>query len=164
MDQKIMLNDQKFIVQPSRFGRGVFATQRIVRSEIILSFEGPEISLDEVLSKNEDVEGNPIQISSEKYMDLQAPGVYVNHSCEPNSYGNDLMQLIAICDLDPFSEIYYDYSMTMDDPPEHEWKMSCGCASTKCRGTIGNFRQLPSDFQNECIKRGMVLTYIVGSR
>ena len=71
-------------VGKSDVGLGVFANRGIGRGETILKFWGPIIDFAETKRRGPK-ECMAIQIGENYYIDTQPPGVFVNHSCEPNA-------------------------------------------------------------------------------
>ncbi|MFA4818459.1 MAG: SET domain-containing protein [Patescibacteria group bacterium] len=139
------------------FGRGVFATKPILKGECMLEFTGPVISPEQALQKPLDKLSCPLQIGSTEYIDIQEPGVLVNHSCSPNAGIKDDRFLVAIEDISPGQEIFYDYSTTMD---EDNWTLQCECKGQNCRHTIGDFRHLPPDLQKKYLELNIVQSFI----
>ena len=66
----------------------------------------------------------------------------VNHSCQPNAgmiiKGTEV-NLIAITDIPAGSEIFFDYSTTMD---EDDFEFDCLCGAPLCRGRVRDFKHL----------------------
>ncbi len=86
---------------------------------------------------------------------------YINHSCLPNSgltFKDNKIFLIAITEIKEDIEIIWDYSTTMD---EEDWEMDCRCENKICRGKIKDFKYLPSQIQEEYIRKGIVAPYIL---
>ncbi|MBI4135925.1 SET domain-containing protein-lysine N-methyltransferase [Candidatus Uhrbacteria bacterium] len=151
---------EKFEIKESgSFGRGVFAVKPINKDEQILEFTGPIISSEQALQKPMDKMSCPLQIESTKYIDIQEPGVLVNHSCSPNTGIKNDRFLVALKDILPGQEIFYDYSTTMD---EDNWTLSCECGCQNCRHTIGDFRHLPLDVQKKYFELNIVQSFIRG--
>ncbi len=149
---------EKFeIKESSSLGRGLFAAQLIKKGECILEFTGPIISLEEALQKAPDKLSCPLQIGPTEYIDIQEPGVIANHSCSPNTGIQDDRFLVAIDEIQPGQEIFYDYSTTMD---ENNWTLECKCGSPNCRKTIGDFRHLPPDVQKSYLELNAVQSFI----
>jgi hypothetical protein len=84
---------------------------------------------------------------------------FVNHSCEPNAglniQGMDVV-LLAIRDIEPDEEIYFDYSTTMD---EDDFEMICHCKKPSCRKVIRDFKHLPADRKRFYLSKGVVPEY-----
>jgi hypothetical protein len=139
-------------------GRGLFATNLIKKGDQILEFTGPIISFEEVLQKPTDKLGCPLQIGSIEYIDIQEPGVLANHSCSPNAGVKNDCYLVAIEDILPGQEIFYDYSTTMDGD---NWILECKCGSPNCRHIIGDFRYLPIEVQKKYLDLNIVQSFIV---
>ena len=139
-----------------QFGLGVFAARAIGSGESILHFSGHHISFDEAVAK-----GNrqcyTLQCGLREYIDLEAPGCFVNHSCQPNS-GVRGVQLIALREIRTGEHICFDYSTTME---EDYWQMNCRCGAPSCRHVIGDFKYLPVSIQDVYIARDVVLPVAV---
>ncbi len=147
----------KVIVSDCRFGQGVFAGTHIQPGEQILQFTGCKIDIRAALAKGER-SGDPLQISDDLYLDLDPPGVFLNHSCDPNSGIMDETCLVALRLIRPGEEIQFDYSTTMSDGM---WTMPCDCRSELCRGAIEDFQRMPNHIQQKYLKRGVVQRFIV---
>ena len=122
----------------------------IKKGEFICFCEGKETSWEE--QERRYIEGkdrldDPLQISETKYIELDRPYIYFNHSCNPNSGIRGKNELIAINDINPGEEIVYDYSSVVWDErwvKEHgPWTMICGCKEKNCRKVIGDFLTIP---------------------
>jgi len=137
-------------------GRGVFAKRPIKPGEIILVFSGPIIGFQEAVAKG-DRECWPLQIGKNRYIDLQEPGCYANHSCDPNSGIWQDRFLVAIREIQKDTEIRYDYSTTVD---EDHWSMDCRCKSSNCRGVISDFKYLDAALKEKYLSSGIVQNFI----
>ncbi len=145
------------IKESGSLGRGLFAKKLIKKDEQILEFTGPIISLEEALQKPPDKLSCPLQIGPTEYIDIQEPGVLANHSCSPNAGVKNDRYLVAIDDILPGQEIFYDYSTTMD---EDNWTLECKCGSPNCRYVIGDFRHLPIEVQKKYLDLNIVQFFI----
>jgi len=146
----------KFYIKNCEFGKGIFASFDIKEGEEILRFKGNLINFQESLTKGER-SGDPLQINKDVYIDTEKPGVYVNHSCEPNAgLKNDII-LVAIKTIIKDEQIFYDYSTTMD---EDYWTMKCDCTSKNCRGIIIDFKYLSEDLKEHYLHLGIVQSFI----
>ena len=141
----------------SRHGLGLFATRDLSPTSQILVFDGPEISFERMLCKREH-EANALQIARNCYLDLTPPGVYANHSCQPNAGIKQNRILIALQRIKAGEEITYDYSTTM---LENHWTMPCHCGTEACRKLIEDFPKLPQKIQNNYLELGIVQDFIV---
>ncbi|MFZ3071622.1 MAG: SET domain-containing protein-lysine N-methyltransferase [Thermodesulfobacteriota bacterium] len=146
----------KTYVGKSRFGKGVFAKERIRAGEDILFFDGEIITFRQAIEKSE-FEGNPLQIGHDLYVDIKEPSVFLNHSCNPNAGIVKNRVLIAIKDIFPSDEICFDYSTTM---MENRWTMACKCGFRDCRGIIKDFCCLPEYIKRHYLQSGIVQDFI----
>ena len=137
-------------------GRGVFAGKPIAPGEAILEFSGPIITLAQTIEMGEQ-EANPLQITPNEYLDLQPPGVFLNHACTPNAGIRENRRLVALTEIQQGIEIRYDYSTTMD---ENRWTMICRCDAPHCRGIVRDFRLLPPVLQQHYLLSGVVQPFI----
>lgn len=141
-----------------RLGRGVFARQRVPQAEAILRFHGPVITAQEVVAKGEH-SFNALQVGPGIYLDLEEPGVCLNHSCEPNAGIVDDIVLVALRDIAADEEITFDYSTSMSENLE---TMRCHCGSTVCRGIVGDFHDLAPALKDRYLAARLVQSFIVG--
>ena len=137
-------------------GWGVFAATDIAVGAQILMLTGPIISTAQAIAKGER-QGDPLQIGHDRYIDLDLPGVFLNHSCEPNTAITDDRLLVALRHIHRHDELRFDYSTTMSGDG---WTMACRCGVKGCRRTIGNFEFLPHDLQRQYIERKIVQPFI----
>ena len=144
------------LIQPCELGRGLFAARAFVPQERILKFIGPVITFAEAIAKGE-AEANVLQFDHDRYLDLEAPGVFLNHSCAPNTGISDGYWLIALHTIAVGEELRFDYSTTMH---ENRWMMACRCGASNCRGTVADFRLLPHDRREHYLRLGIVQPFI----
>ena len=113
-------------------GRGVFAERGFARGERILVFRGISVSRSDPMHATE-AGANLLQTSQRRYILPEPPGLFVNHSCNPNAGIIGRRRLIAIRDIAAGEEIRFDYSTTMD---EDLWTMECKCGEAACRHVV----------------------------
>ncbi len=144
-------------VRECEIGQGLFALKRIRAGEMILVLEGYVITVDQVRAMAEK-QGNTVQIGSRHYIDVEPPGLYINHSCQPNTgLMNDII-LVALRDIRAHEELRFDYSTTMS---EGDWTMRCRCGAAQCRGMIEDFHLLSETLKQGYLARGIVQQFIV---
>jgi hypothetical protein len=147
-------------VRECELGRGVFAVAAAPKGKLLLRFEGRRLSFEEQCQMKD--EANSLQIGEDLYIDTEAPGVYVNHSCHPNCYVNTEFWLVAARRIEPGEELLFDYSTTM---LERHWEMEgCRCGSVLCRGTIRDFDLLPVEAQDWYLRQGWVMEHVLRHR
>jgi len=147
----------KVYVADCALGKGVFAATSIHHGEVIFTCEGKVISLQEVVAKG-DQQSNPIQIDTQTYLDVESPGVYINHSCDPNAGLMNNTILVALRAIAPHEQICFDYSTSMS---EELWTMECKCLAPQCRGLIQDFHYLPAELKARYVALGIVQDFIV---
>ncbi len=163
--------EEKMVVEESEIeGLGVFATAQIKKGEIICFMLGEEMTVEKVMEmydSGEEREGDPFQIDSRSYINLEKPYVYINHCCEPNAGIRGKNELIALQDIEKGEEITYDYSTTEASDDEfwgddyEAWSMECFCGSEICRGLIEEFKFLPEDVKMKYIGLKVLPGHIV---
>ncbi|MEW6282218.1 MAG: SET domain-containing protein-lysine N-methyltransferase [Candidatus Eremiobacterota bacterium] len=125
-------------------GKGVFTTADIPAWTHILTFRGPELTLEEL-----DDPDHSIQVGRNLFLGPYG-GIddYVNHSCDPNCglrlVGGEL-RLYAIRAIQAGEELTFDYATCVG--PEDPWTMECLCGTARCRGHIAGYSILPEDFR-----------------
>lgn len=111
-------------------GKGVFATSAIKAGEKVLLWQPLKHFPAEELSNLPNDEKHYIQeVDNGKYILMNAPERFVNHSCSPNTKAVDQTD-IAIRDIAPGEEITSDYGHSALAP------FNCSCGSKNCRGKI----------------------------
>jgi len=130
-----------------RLGKGVFAREKISRSEIIHVTEGVVLSNTEWARLPEkyqhycyDINGTAVLCP----LDFANPTIdwFINHSCDPNAgSASDIRILTAMRDIEPNEEVTMDDAMVDEDPT---WHMECYCDAASCRSIItGNDWMIP---------------------
>ena len=125
--------------------------------ETLFWFSGKVIDFAEAASRGEK-EGNPLQVDRDRYIDVESPGLFLNHSCEPNAGLRDSVRLIALRRIKVGEEIRLDYSTEL---MERHWTMVCRCGSRQCRGLIVDFDLLPPAIREKRLRQKIVQPYIV---
>jgi hypothetical protein len=138
-------------------GRGLFSGQPIGVGTEILSLTGPRLTLNEVRAKGPLKAANALQIGIDRYLDLDAPGRYINHSCAPNAAVVRDTTLVAIRPIAAGEEIRFDYSTTISDG----WTMSCRCGADNCRGIVVAFQLLPEEIRRRYAVLGHVQRFML---
>ncbi len=156
-DQDSILLAQRFAPGPCALGQGLFARQPIRQAEMILRFTGTIVSEYQAVTKSE-YSFNLLQVGPRTYLDLEHPGVWLNHSCEPNAGVVDDTVLIALRDIGQGEEITFDYSTTMSEQLE---TMQCLCGNAACRQVIGDFHDLPHSLKDRYLAARLVQGFIV---
>jgi uncharacterized protein len=158
----------KFKTSNSRFGKGCFADQAIVKGETICFFEGETICWEEFHKRYIEDRirlDDPLQISETQYIELYIPYIYFNHSCNPNSGFRGKNELIALKKIMPGEEIYYDYSsVSWDDrwtKTYGAWTMKCECGEKNCRKVIGDFPTISNLQKKKYIRLGVIPSFIL---
>jgi hypothetical protein len=150
---------ESFYISDSMLGLGVFAARNISRGEHLYKFTGDPVSYDQCVSMGNN-EPYALQIAAKKYIVLESPGKFINHSCEPNcGITNDLL-LVALKHISRGEQLFYDYSTTM---LERHWVMACKCGTQTCRGVVRDFDLIPVQLQSKYISQGIVQEFIVES-
>lgn len=141
-------------------GKGVFAGRHFSRGERILVFRGTKYDRSDPIHATRRG-ANLLQTGRQTYILPDGPGLFVNHSCDPNAGISNRRRLIAIRDIRPHDEIRFDYSTTMD---EDRWTMRCRCGEPKCRRVIEDFKHLPPDVRLRYVELGIVPGFILRRR
>jgi len=130
-------------------GKGLFATTRIRRGQIIFKVDDSHVLTDE------EHEALPHEPDHCDYLPdgtvvlLPEPQCRINHSCDPNSYvysvGRDRYE-VAMRDIPAGDEITCDYAIDGIS----DYVLDCHCGSSVCRGTHKlDFFAIPEERQLE---------------
>lgn len=140
---------KKFYVGQSKIhNKGIFAIRDIKKGEIISHFVGkPKFLL--VTNKKESLSyPNWVGIGKNRWIEIKAPEIYINHSCDPNAGIKGKILIVAIKDIKQEKEITFDYSIIEGDLL---WEMNCKCGVKNCRKTIKSIQFLPKKQFNKYI-------------
>jgi len=137
-------------------GLGIFANRDLAPGDVILEIHGPIIDFAETKRRGPR-ECMAIQIGYNRYIDTQAPGVFVNHSCNPNAGVRGDKYLVALRPIPKDAEIRFDYSTTME---EQSFTMQCLCGAPDCRKIVRDFSTLPAYVKARYISEGIVMSFI----
>ncbi len=167
----------KFIVKESGIeGKGCFATDVIRTGEIICYMQGKLATIPEIREKYRTGElrlDDPLQVEQKSYIILDEPYIYFNHRCTPNAQIIMKGKMIAVHDILPEEEIFFDYAATewTDDDfeefvnPNHKdykrWKMECKCGQPTCRDKVEEFIYLPDQLQSYYLDHRLVQDFIL---
>jgi hypothetical protein len=144
-------------IDRSRFGKGFFATRKILKGTIITKMKkGPSFHFLDTIVMG-DTESHSLQIGPEEYMMCEIPFLYSNHSCDPNGGLNGKLQMVALRDIQAGEEICWDYSTWM---MERHWEMKCYCGSPQCRQVVRDFDLLPVHVQSRYLQLQIVAPFI----
>ena len=112
-------------------GFGVFASRNFKKGEVVIKWDISYQLTSEEVKKIQASEKRYVAFLDGKYILMQPPARYVNHSCDANTYADNFCD-IAKRDIKKGEEITDDYSE--DETPDFE--MVCHCGSKNCRGII----------------------------
>jgi uncharacterized protein len=147
---------ETYFVAKCDLGLGVFANRTILPGEIILAIEGPLIDFAETKRRGPR-ECMALQMGDDLYIDTQAPGVLVNHSCNPNAGIKRSRYLVALQPILEGQQICYDYSTTME---EGSFTMVCRCGDPRCRKVVRDFSTLPTSLREKYLTERIVMKFI----
>ena len=119
-------------------GRGLFATQKIIKDEIV-AVKGGHIFNREALAAVEAMLGSAeIQIGEDLFIgpltaeEREGSMIFSNHSCNPNIGVKGQIVFVAMRDIEPGEELTHDWAMTDDD----DTQMECRCGASDCRKVV----------------------------
>jgi SET domain-containing protein len=151
------------VVKKSRIGKGLFATRRFTRGEMVLPIIGRIVHWKELYRRGGTFQNNTFRFDAEHYLSPRGEiGEFINHSCEPSARvtkRKDRLYLVAISTIRPGEEIFFDYSTNL--AADDIWTMKCRCGALSCRKIIRAYTKLPSKLRQYYLKRGIIPRYIV---
>lgn len=166
---------EKFKVKRSKINaKGIFSSSPIKKNETICYLKGKRISINtlkKLYDSNKERMTDPLQISSNQYIDIDKPYLYFNHTCNPNAAVIKKNKLIAIKDIKKNNEITFDYATTVwkkeQNKERKEWgnyadmSIKCNCKSKNCRKIIGDFLDIPKKLRERYIELKIVPNFII---
>jgi len=119
-------------------GRGVFATERIERSEVVAVKAGHIVTADQLAEITSSVGDYALQIHDRFYLspackeEIAGMTIFINHSCDPNVGFDGQITYVAMRGIEAGVELCHDYAMARSD----NYSLDCLCGSELCRGTV----------------------------
>ncbi len=119
-------------------GKGVFATEKIMRNEIVAIKAGHIVTAKQLSTIKPPPGDYALQIHDGFYItpvsadEVDAMTVFINHSCDPNTGFAGQIIYVAMRDIEPDEEICHDYAMERSD----NYSLVCNCQSPYCRHVI----------------------------
>lgn len=127
-------------------GKGVFSKKNFKRGDLVFILKGKVVNWS-VTNQKESLYGpNWIGLTKHKWLDVSSPGVYLNHSCNPNCGIKGRVKIVALKDVKAGEELTIDYSITEMD---RLWYMNCNCREKSCRKKIMSIQFLPKKIYNK---------------
>jgi hypothetical protein len=153
----------RVVVRPTRNGVGLFAACVYRRNQTIIKITGRIVDAGVLWERGGAFADNCFRFGPETYLDPgDAPGRYLNHSCEPNAgirKSNNQLFLFAARTIGRGTEVVIDYSTILGD--DDIWTMRCNCGRPACRTKIKRFGSLPPDVKQRYLRDGLVPKYII---
>lgn len=121
-----------FVIKKSRIhGRGVFAGRDFNKGERVLKWDlSHVIQIDDIEKLPLNIRKN-VYLFKGKYIVPSAPGLYLNHSCDSNTFARNGYD-VAKRDIKKGEEITID----MSNEEIVDLNMKCRCGSTNCNKMI----------------------------
>lgn len=118
-------------------GRGLFATLRIERGEVVSRLGGRLVTTHELhhLLEHLDHYVDTITVADDVHLVLPHRRLngYGNHSCDPNLWWHGFYELTTRRDVCEGEELTSDYAASTT---EESWSMRCNCGASSCRGVV----------------------------
>ncbi len=119
-------------------GRGIFATERIEKGEVVAVKAGHIVTTDQLSEITTTVGDYALQIYDGFYLsptskeETERMTIFINHSCDPNVGFDGQITYVAMRDIEPGEELCHDYAMERTD----HYSLECRCGSDFCRGKV----------------------------
>lgn len=146
-----------YAIKETSTGKGVFATKDIPPHTILMRVTGDllDFAATKYLGTKESY---TLQIEMDRYMLTKPPFCFVNHCCNPNTALDADLFLYTLKTIKAGEQICWDYSTSM---LERSWTMRCNCGASNCRRLITDFDLIPREIQQQYLRLGIVLPFIV---
>jgi hypothetical protein len=134
---KSWINPYIMIGQSSHGGKGMFATDQIMKGEKILVWGGLYTNAIEAEKARE--QGKLVMQWDDNVFSIEDRGdddaYFINHSCRPNVWMEDAVTLTARKDIQSGEEITADYAL-WEHRPDYVSQWDCKCNELSCRGKV----------------------------
>lgn len=140
-------------------GKGAFAKRHIPAGTVIIEYKGeivPPEEVDNIMSHTDDPDHTfTFSLSTGAVIDGGVNGNdarWINHSCEPNCEAHEdddnRVWIRALKDIEPGTELTFDYKLCIDEPFTDSLKQryKCLCGSPSCRHTMLDLNYTPDLF------------------
>lgn len=129
-------------------GRAVFASEKILKGEVLSVWGGAILSLVEIKSMGWDGARKSVQVEDNfvTYSTVEGVCDWYNHSCEPNAGFRGQITLVAMREIQKGEEITFDYAFC--DSSDYD-EFDCACGSKSCRKSVTGDAWKNSDLQNK---------------
>ncbi len=122
--------DDDVEIRRGKYGHGVYAVRQFLPGELVFEVKGQMISQKKYAGSD-----YVMEFSRKWFLEPGIPAAFLNHSCSANAelarISKDALGLVAICNIEPDSEVTFDYQW---EP--HEWTPRCRCGAPNCRGWV----------------------------
>jgi hypothetical protein len=126
-----MKSDNVVIKKSKIHSKGIFALRNFKKGEVVLHYDISHKIIKTDFDKMSNRQKEYISFLDGKYIKIQEPEKYVNHSCDPNTKSENFCD-IAIKNIKIGEEITSDYSNQLAP----NVRMKCNCGNKKCRKII----------------------------
>jgi SET domain-containing protein len=123
-----MERDDVIVGKSEIHGKGVFALKDFKKGDLVMSWDVSLTATFDEIEVMDDEDKEYINFLNGKYVVMQEPEKYVNHSCKPNTEVKNFCD-IAIKDIKKDEEITSDYTKTL--PPGVYFECRCECIGCK---------------------------------
>jgi uncharacterized protein len=125
-------------------GRGVYATHSIPKGTRIIEYTGRRMSWADVPNEDDDPHTFLFALDNGQVINAAIDGNearWINHSCDPNCEAvgkGDRIFIYALKRIGAGEELFYDYTLELDEPLTQKLKTqyACYCRTPRCRGTM----------------------------
>lgn len=128
------------------YGKALIATEDLSVGTVVEKFEGEIVSYEEVPEEEICYTICIGESGEDKWLLYNTAARYANHSCEPNCFVNDELEIITIKKVKKGEELTYSYNTYIeeDENPEDyfwdsRWNFECKCGSKKCQKLIKGY-------------------------
>ena len=137
-----MTKPDKIHIGKSKFHRrGLIASSDIEKGERMFLIKGKKIKFLINNKRQADKAGlNWIGYDKNTWIDPVGYGLFINHSCAPNSGIRKRLEVVALRNIKKGEEVTFDYSFSEADI---FWRIKCNCKHRLCRKTIRSVQFLP---------------------
>lgn len=126
-----MKTDSVYVNKSNINGKGVFAQKKFKLGEVVLHWDINNTLSATEFKKLSEKEKGYVTFLGGKYIVMQEPEKFVNHSCSPNTTVKDFCD-VAIRNIGNDEEITGNYSEDLPSKTE----VRCTCGNTNCKKII----------------------------
>eukprot|EP00455_Lapot_gusevi_P023650 TRINITY_DN2453_c0_g1_i4.p1 TRINITY_DN2453_c0_g1~~TRINITY_DN2453_c0_g1_i4.p1 ORF type:complete len:163 (-),score=7.84 TRINITY_DN2453_c0_g1_i4:155-592(-) len=123
----------------------LFTTRIVQPGEIVQKVRGPLVQTYDNVPEEEKCHAMLVDWKNDVWCLIQSDARYINHSCDPNCFVDDDLNIVCLREIPPDTEISFRYNDCTPEEANQEWfwdprwSFDCLCGSSNCIGRLNRY-------------------------